>query len=137
MNPPPSKQQIVIGTDEPREVQNARCFIAAEPFGVQMLRSWASKVIGQLPNALVWAPRHRAISIDSEYTSNSRQYAREVIERFMTRAYRRPTTSAEVQLVMQVWQASFEENHNFYHSIKDALTRSVAFMLNRERWHGY
>ena len=48
-----------------------------------------------------WPPAsHRRIFIDSENSENEGAYAREIVSRFMTRAWRRSVTDAEVDLKM-------------------------------------
>ena len=69
-----------------------------------------------------WPPRaHRDIFFDSENTSESEAYAREVLDRFATRAYRRPPIKKELDSLMQVWQASFDRTKDFQLSVRHAL----------------
>lgn len=86
-----------------------------------------------------WPPaNHRAIFVDSQHPAQSPAYAREIIEHFMNRAYRRAVESQEVDLIYQVWQHSFEHGQNFEQSIKEALTvvlTSPQFLFLIERSH--
>ena len=69
-----------------------------------------------------WPPAaHRNIFVDSPNREDHSLYAREIISSFMTRAWRRPVTDAEVDSVVSVWESSFRENHDFQQGIKDAL----------------
>lgn len=69
-----------------------------------------------------WPPAtHRNIFVDSPNREDHSLYAREIISSFMTRAWRRPVTDAEVDSVVSVWESSFQENHDFQQGIKDAL----------------
>ncbi len=69
-----------------------------------------------------WPPKtHRQIFIDSPNRENQSVYATEILQSFMTRAWRRPVTETELQSVRNVWKTSFAENNNFTQSIKDAL----------------
>lgn len=69
-----------------------------------------------------WPPKpHSNIFFASDNQDNPQVYAREVIERFATRAFRRPLTTEESNALYQVWQESFQESDDFITSIKDAL----------------
>lgn len=69
-----------------------------------------------------WPPAtHRNIFIESPNRGDHPLYAREIISSFMTRAWRRPVTDAEVDSVVSVWENSFRDNHDFQQGIKDAL----------------
>ena len=69
-----------------------------------------------------WPPEtHRSIFIESENEENRSAYAREIIRRFATRAFRRPITEAEDASTYAVWENSFAENGDFERSIKAAL----------------
>lgn len=66
-------------------------------------------------------PSHRSIFIDSPRKSDSAAYAQEIIRRFASRAYRRPTTAAEDAALMAVFRKSFGAGSSFQQSVKDAL----------------
>lgn len=69
-----------------------------------------------------WPPAmHRNIFMESTDRENAPVYAHEVIESFMTRAWRRPVTDQEVASVVAVWESSFTESQDFQQSVKDAL----------------
>ena len=66
-----------------------------------------------------WPPRsHRDIFIESPSPSDSLEYAREVINVFATRAFRRPVTAGEQAVLFGVFENSFDESHEFQESIK-------------------
>jgi mono/diheme cytochrome c family protein len=66
-------------------------------------------------------PSHKSIFIDSEHKNDPQTYAREIVSRFATRAYRRPVTPAEEASLMAVYQKSAAAGSNFQESVKDAL----------------
>jgi len=66
-------------------------------------------------------PSHKNIFFESEHKNDPPAYAREVISRFATRAYRRPVTAGEEASLMAVYQKSFDGGHGFQESVKDAL----------------
>ncbi len=69
-----------------------------------------------------WPPAtHRAIFHNSPNTDDKPAYAREVVKSFMTRAWRRPVTDAELASVVRVWETSFSDSGDFQQSVKDAL----------------
>lgn len=69
-----------------------------------------------------WPPEtHRSIFIDSAQRDEPAKYAREVINSFATRAFRRPVTAEEEESLVAIWQKSFAANKDFQRSIKDAL----------------
>jgi hypothetical protein len=67
------------------------------------------------------APSYRNIFVESEQKTNLPVYARTVIQRFATRAYRRPITPAEGTALLKVYQTSFAAGRGFQESVKDAL----------------
>ncbi|MCY2966973.1 MAG: DUF1592 domain-containing protein [Planctomycetota bacterium] len=69
-----------------------------------------------------WPPAtHRGIFIDSPQKAEPAVYAREVIDGFATRAFRRPVTTAESESLMRVWQRTFAQSGEALRSTKDAL----------------
>lgn len=69
-----------------------------------------------------WPPAtHRAIFIESNRKNDPPAYAREVIQQFATRAFRRPATEQEVASLVGVFEESFADSGNFQQSVKDAL----------------
>jgi len=69
-----------------------------------------------------WPPAtHESIFIESKNKGESNTYAREVIRTFATRAFRRPVSPSEEELLLKVWSDSFAETNDFTSSIKDAL----------------
>lgn len=70
-----------------------------------------------------WPPQsHRNIFIVSSDRDDPRAYASQIIERFATRAFRRPVQDSELSSLLDVWQQSYAESGNFPSSIQDALT---------------
>lgn len=69
-----------------------------------------------------WPPAtHRRIFFDSAQRSDPDEYAKEILQRFMERAYRRPVTPVEQDLIYGVWRDSFDAGEAFHESIRDAL----------------
>ena len=66
-------------------------------------------------------PSHRSIFVDSDRKYDSSAYAREIIRRFATRAYRRPITGREESTLMAVFQKSLGAGSSFQPSVKNAL----------------
>ncbi|MBI1311680.1 DUF1592 domain-containing protein [bacterium] len=69
-----------------------------------------------------WPPKtHRDIFIESPNQNDPARYAREVISRFATRAFRRPVNDDELTSLLAVFNESFSASSNFTHSVRDAL----------------
>lgn len=69
-----------------------------------------------------WPPAtHRSIFIESNRKGDPLAYAREVIRRFATRAFRRPVTEQEAASLVAVFEESFADSGDFQQSVKDAL----------------
>jgi len=66
-------------------------------------------------------PSHRNIFIESARKEDLPVYAREIIRKFASRAYRRPTAPAEESALMAVFRKSFGAGRQFQESVKDAL----------------
>ncbi len=69
-----------------------------------------------------WPPAtHRNIFIDSPNQDDKPTYAREIIRSFTTRAWRRPITESEEELLFRVWENSFGATASFRQSVRDVL----------------
>jgi hypothetical protein len=69
-----------------------------------------------------WPPvTHRNIFHAGASSDDPAAEAREAIRSFVTRAYRRPVTLAEVETIFGVWKNSFAINNDRRQSMKDAL----------------
>lgn len=69
-----------------------------------------------------WPPApHRNLFIESTSKNNPPAYAREILSKFATRAFRRPITPQEEASLFQVWEASYANSKNFSRSIQDTL----------------
>jgi len=66
-------------------------------------------------------PSHKNIFIESEHKNDPATYAREIVNRFATRAYRRPVTPSEEAALVSVYQKSAASGRDFQESVKDAL----------------
>lgn len=69
-----------------------------------------------------WPPAtHRQIFVDSDLAPESEDYAREVIRRFATRAFRRPVMDHELTALLAVWRDSMRTSGDFRQSVRDSL----------------
>lgn len=70
----------------------------------------------------VWPPAtHRNIFLDRDANENDAGYARRVIERFATRAFRRPATADETASLVGTYEKARASGSSFEESVKDAL----------------
>jgi len=69
-----------------------------------------------------WPPvSHKGIFVESAAKTNQAAYAREILTKFATRAYRRPATAAEVNDLVAVYQKAAASGREFHAAVKDAL----------------
>lgn len=69
-----------------------------------------------------WPPAaHRNLFIAKDHEQAPTAYAREIIHRFATRAYRRPVSDAELNRLMEVFQEASAGGRSFQDSVRDAL----------------
>ena len=69
-----------------------------------------------------WPPSsHTRILFASEYSDKPLEYAREVISRFMTRAYRRPVTDVEVDDMLELFRKVRKRTDSFEEAIQEVL----------------
>lgn len=74
-----------------------------------------------------WPPAsHSQILFDSPNKRNEARYAREVIERFMTRAYRRPVTKTEVDAKVSLFTRLRKDKPSFVEAVKVPLAAVLA-----------
>ncbi len=97
--------------------------IRSEPSGDrQVPRLLLGAVEFEGPFYETWPPRgHRDIFFASERRKDPPAYAREVLERFGARAFRRPLTPKELESLVGVWQKSYTRTQDFQQGIRDAL----------------
>jgi Protein of unknown function (DUF1592)/Protein of unknown function (DUF1588)/Protein of unknown function (DUF1587)/Protein of unknown function (DUF1595)/Protein of unknown function (DUF1585)/Planctomycete cytochrome C len=70
----------------------------------------------------MWPPAtHRNIFIESPHKDDPPLYARDIVQSFASRAYRRPVTDDELASLLGVWQDSFAATGDFQQSVRDAL----------------
>ena len=65
---------------------------------------------------------HRRIFFRGATATNSPGYAREIIERFTTRAYRRPVSGAEVARLLRFTEGALKRGETFERGVQMALT---------------
>ena len=69
-----------------------------------------------------WPPKgHRDIFFPSPHKDDPPTYAREVIERFATRAFRRPPHGKELESLLAVWRERYELTRDFQGSVRQVL----------------
>jgi hypothetical protein len=69
-----------------------------------------------------WPPaNHRRVLPERDPAQPVDEYAREVIGRFASRAWRRPVTAAEVESLMSVWQVTHSASMDLRRSLRDAF----------------
>lgn len=75
-----------------------------------------------------WPPKsHRSILFDaSKQSADERSYAREVLARFMRKAFRRPVTDAEVNKKLALFDRVRSDKPNFVEAIKVPLSAVLA-----------
>ncbi|MGB0743805.1 MAG: DUF1592 domain-containing protein, partial [Opitutales bacterium] len=74
----------------------------------------------------VWPPlHHKRILFDSTLDKNSPQYIRKVLERFISRAFRRPATYGEVDQFMEIYKLLEPE----YQSMEGTMRETLAMVL--------
>ena len=97
--------------------------IRSEPSGDrQVPRLLLGAVEFEGPFYETWPPRgHREIFFASERRKDPPAYAREVLERFGARAFRRPVTPKELKSLVGVWQKSYARSQDFQESVRGAL----------------
>jgi len=71
-------------------------------------------------------PSHTKIFGEFERKSDTAAYARDIIGRFATRAYRRPATEDEQSALVAVFDRSLKQGRSFQDSIKEALQVALA-----------
>ena len=90
--------------------------------GRDMPRLLIQSVEFEGPYYKTWPPQtHQNIFIESEHKDQPTIYARELIQSFATRAFRRPASNIEIDSLMDVWKSSYAESANFSQSIQDTL----------------
>ncbi|MEM7310722.1 MAG: DUF1592 domain-containing protein [Planctomycetota bacterium] len=73
-----------------------------------------------------WPPAsHTAIFFDSPSRAIPEVYAREVIERFLGRAFRRDLSAAELDRYMAFWQAIRPDHDTYEHSVREVLVAGL------------
>ena len=108
--------------------------------GRDMPRLLVSSVEFEGPFYESWPPAsHQAIFIPSKNRTNPDAYASEIIQKFATRAFRRPIKNKELKRLEQTWRTFYESNRDFQHSIKETLVvilTSPAFLFMVEQSDG-
>ena len=78
------------------------------------------------PTFQSWPPAsHVRILFPSDSSANEEVYAREVVTRFLTRAYRRPARSDDVDLMMRYFAAVRPDQPSFEEAMREVLAMSL------------
>lgn len=87
-----------------------------------------------------WPPTsHRNIFPDAWKTREPEAVAREILESFATRAFRRPVSSSELERLLQLWKDDYQASQDFQKSALDVLLvvlTSPQFLFLIESSHG-
>ena len=76
----------------------------------------------EAPYYAQWPPKsYTDIFFESPNKSNESLYAKDVIKRFMERAFRRGVSEQEVRLYYDFWKANRNEFENFHDSVKEVF----------------
>ena len=87
-----------------------------------------------------WPPKsHKTLFIASKNKANETVYSREILNKFMTRAFRRPVSKAELDEYHSLWKEFRPLSRTFNESIRDTLSAvltSPKFLYIVEGRHG-
>ena len=94
---------------------------------VKNKKQWGSRiqvkeVEFEAPYFETWPPKsHTAIFFDSPNEDRPEVYAKEILERFIAKAFRRPARPEELNLYHSFWSSTREDYSTFEESIKETL----------------
>lgn len=95
----------------------------------------------EAPYFPVWPPEsHSRIFHESDNRGDDVLYTREILARFMERAFRRPADVAEIERYMAFWQSVRGDYEHFEHGVREVLiavlcSPSFLFMAEPEEVH--
>ncbi|MDZ4696026.1 MAG: DUF1592 domain-containing protein [Deltaproteobacteria bacterium] len=69
---------------------------------------------------------HRAIFFDDQRLAEPERYADEILERFLTRAFRRPPTPAQLERYRRFFRERRRANHPFAEAMRDTLVAALS-----------
>jgi len=80
----------------------------------------------EAPYFSVWPPASRArIFHDSPNRDDEEAYTREILQRFLPRAFRRPVEAVEVERYLSYWRSGRADYALFEHSVREALVAAL------------
>lgn len=95
---------------------------SASPLGIQV-----DYIEVEAPFHEVWPPEsHQKIFGSTSHPTESREYAGEVLERFMTRAWRRPISESELQRKLQLFDTVRPHVDHFEQAVLEVLASVLA-----------
>lgn len=96
------------------------------PEGVELPGVFVDAVEFETGFVRAWPPEHhRRLLFDSPNADDPEAYAREVLERFMPRAFRRPVREDELDGKLALFRAAYEETGDFVESIREPLVATL------------
>ncbi len=69
---------------------------------------------------------HRRVFFNDELSSDPETYARQILQRFLVRAFRRPPTEAQLQRHFAFWQQQVNSGVGFAEAIRDSLAAALS-----------
>lgn len=80
----------------------------------------------EAPYYSAWPPASRArIFHDSPQRNDEEAYTREILQRFLPRAFRRPVAAAEVERYMSAWRSGRAQYALYEHSVRETLVAAL------------
>jgi hypothetical protein len=91
------------------------------PFG-QRLEIMVTSVEFQAPFYSSWPPpSHQQLLFPSENSDDESRYVRELLQRFMSRAYRRPVSEEEIEQTAQLFETIRPQADSFEHAMRETF----------------
>lgn len=100
------------GWTVPKDLQIPSVFVDAIEFETDYVPSWPPE-------------SHKRLLFDSPNSNQPETYAKEVLERFMPRAFRRPVRDEEISGKLELFRKVFAETGDFITAIKEPLVATL------------
>ena len=80
----------------------------------------------EAPYYAEWPPASRArIFHDSPLRGDEEAYTREILQRFLPRAFRRPVTPSEIERYLSAWRSGRAQYDQYEHSVRETLVAAL------------
>ncbi len=80
----------------------------------------------EAPFRTEWPPAsHTSIFVPSPHRGDEERYTREVLARFLERAFRRPVEDAEVERYVAFWRAVKDDYEHYEHGVREVLVAAL------------